>query len=98
MAKGEDVPKIVRSCAGGADGKIDFRRNDGRKFFYQNTDIIIGTIMCLIHFSAVPGKNALKQKDSVFVCIYDRGDVIHVAGNLLDGRRFALKCFSVPVV
>ena len=65
---------------------------------HQNGAVFIGQMVGAIHLSAVTDKNALDQKNTVCVAVYDCSSLIHVAQNLVEALRFRFFRFAVPVV
>ena len=65
---------------------------------HQNGAVFIGQMVGAIHLSAVTDKNALDQKNTVRVAVYDCSSLIHVAQNLVEALRFRFFRFAVPVV
>ena len=65
---------------------------------HQGSTVLIGHVVRIVHFPAVSDKNALHQKNTVRVAIYNFSCLVHVTQNLLQTLRLCFHCFSIPVV
>lgn len=79
-------------------GEEDIRGNDLGQCGHKPDDIVVFTVMGLVHFTAVSGKYALHQKNMGGVAVDDRGGLRHMIFDRSPRGGLGLEGLSVPVI